>query len=130
MPTGTTASQTTYSVIPAQHRILWVNSVDLVWNAILASLSNQDEVTLIEDDEEEEGGDAARTSNSTIVVIDEHQLDGLKLEVVDPKFMLEQDGTALLGTNSTLFESDDAADTSSIGGGSNSTTTSASPALV
>mmetsp|Transcript_25286 Transcript_25286/g.36677 ORF Transcript_25286/g.36677 Transcript_25286/m.36677 type:complete len:478 (+) Transcript_25286:173-1606(+) len=27
----------TYSVIPARHRILWVNSVDLVWNAILAS---------------------------------------------------------------------------------------------
>jgi len=27
----------TYSIIPAQHRILWVNSVDLVWNAILAS---------------------------------------------------------------------------------------------
>lgn len=26
----------TYSVIPAQHRILWVNSVDLIWNAILA----------------------------------------------------------------------------------------------
>ena len=29
----------TYSVIPAQHRILWVNSVDLIWNAILASIS-------------------------------------------------------------------------------------------
>lgn len=29
----------TYSVIPAQHRILWVNCVDLVWNAILASMS-------------------------------------------------------------------------------------------
>lgn len=29
----------TYGVIPARHRILWVNCVDLVWNAILASLS-------------------------------------------------------------------------------------------
>merc|ERR1712226_7218 len=29
----------TYSVIPARHRILWVNCVDLVWNAILASMS-------------------------------------------------------------------------------------------
>lgn len=27
----------TYGVIPARHRILWVNSVDLVWNAILAT---------------------------------------------------------------------------------------------
>ena len=27
----------TYGLIPARHRILWVNSVDLVWNAILAS---------------------------------------------------------------------------------------------
>lgn len=27
----------TYSVTPSQHRILWVNSVDLIWNAILAS---------------------------------------------------------------------------------------------
>lgn len=26
-------------MIPAQHRILWVNCVDLVWNAILASMS-------------------------------------------------------------------------------------------
>jgi len=26
----------TYGLIPPQHRILWVNSVDLVWNAILA----------------------------------------------------------------------------------------------
>jgi protein Mpv17 len=30
----------TYSVIPARHRILWVNCVDLVWSAILASMSN------------------------------------------------------------------------------------------
>ena len=26
----------TYGVIPARHRILWVNCIDLVWNAILA----------------------------------------------------------------------------------------------
>jgi len=31
----------TYSVIPARHRILWVNCVDLVWNAILASMSQK-----------------------------------------------------------------------------------------
>jgi len=27
----------TYGLVPARHRILWVNSVDLVWNAILAT---------------------------------------------------------------------------------------------
>lgn len=27
----------TYGLIPARHRILWVNSVDLIWNAILAT---------------------------------------------------------------------------------------------
>lgn len=31
----------TYSVIPAQHRILWVNCVDLVWNAILATMAGR-----------------------------------------------------------------------------------------
>jgi protein Mpv17 len=30
----------TYSVIPARHRILWVNCVDLIWSAILANMSN------------------------------------------------------------------------------------------
>jgi len=34
----------TYGLIPAQHRILWVNSVDLVWNAILAALCRDEEV--------------------------------------------------------------------------------------
>ena len=31
----------TYSVVPARHRILWVNCVDLVWNAILSTLSRK-----------------------------------------------------------------------------------------
>lgn len=29
----------TYTIVPAQHRILWVNCVDLFWNAILASMT-------------------------------------------------------------------------------------------
>ena len=32
----------TYGLIPARHRILWVNSVDLIWNAILASQAQKD----------------------------------------------------------------------------------------
>ena len=31
----------TYGVIPARHRILWVNCVDLVWNAILAGMTSK-----------------------------------------------------------------------------------------
>jgi protein Mpv17 len=49
----------TYSVIPARHRILWVNSVDLIWNAILSTLARQEEP--IEDADE----------NSLIVVSEE-----------------------------------------------------------
>jgi hypothetical protein len=33
----------TYGLIPARHRILWVSSVDLVWNAILASQAQKDD---------------------------------------------------------------------------------------
>eukprot|EP00521_Asterionellopsis_glacialis_P006285 CAMPEP_0195281478 /NCGR_PEP_ID=MMETSP0707-20130614/767_1 /TAXON_ID=33640 /ORGANISM="Asterionellopsis glacialis, Strain CCMP134" /LENGTH=410 /DNA_ID=CAMNT_0040340363 /DNA_START=218 /DNA_END=1450 /DNA_ORIENTATION=+ len=32
----------TYGLIPARHRILWVNCVDLIWNAILASKASGD----------------------------------------------------------------------------------------
>jgi len=32
----------TYGLIPARHRILWVNSVDLVWNAILATKAQKE----------------------------------------------------------------------------------------
>mmetsp|Transcript_24231 Transcript_24231/g.51150 ORF Transcript_24231/g.51150 Transcript_24231/m.51150 type:complete len:589 (-) Transcript_24231:1192-2958(-) len=48
----------TYGLIPARHRILWVNSVDLVWNAILASKARDDGVAKKEDGEEygNEGG--------------------------------------------------------------------------
>jgi len=41
----------TYGVIPARHRILWVNCIDLIWNAILAlKTSGGDEATLEGDD--------------------------------------------------------------------------------
>jgi protein Mpv17 len=39
----------TYGLIPARHRILWVNCVDLVWNGILAGMSQRSQ----------EGGDNA-----------------------------------------------------------------------
>jgi protein Mpv17 len=40
----------TYGVIPARHRILWVNCVDLVWNAILATMSQKKEISPTEDE--------------------------------------------------------------------------------
>jgi protein Mpv17 len=33
----------TYGLIPARHRILWVNSVDLIWNAILSTMARNEE---------------------------------------------------------------------------------------
>ncbi|KAL7553792.1 hypothetical protein ACHAWF_017602, partial [Thalassiosira exigua] len=43
----------TYGLVPARHRILWVNSVDLVWNAILASKARDDG-----EGDDDGGGDA------------------------------------------------------------------------
>lgn len=43
----------TYSLIPAQHRILWVNSVDLFWNGLLASMAQKKSSVF----EELEGGE-------------------------------------------------------------------------
>jgi hypothetical protein len=41
-------------LIPAQHRILWVNCVDLVWNAILATQAQRKESVFEEIEGEEE----------------------------------------------------------------------------
>ena len=57
----------TYSVIPAQHRILWVNSVDLVWNAIISSAAQKDSVF-----EEIEGVEEESISTSVIINGTEH----------------------------------------------------------
>ena len=63
----------TYSVIPAQHRILWVNSVDLIWNAILATISRGDKE---EEEKEEEGGDLTDDGQ---IVADFGELDVLSV---------------------------------------------------
>ena len=65
----------TYSLIPAQHRILWVNSVDLVWNAILASQAQRTESVFEEKEGEEEEtlsklsvvGEPLKTSDATLL---------------------------------------------------------------
>lgn len=43
----------TCSLIPAQHRILWVNCVDLIWNAILASQAQRKDSVFEEMEEED-----------------------------------------------------------------------------
>ena len=43
----------TYGLIPARHRILWVNSVDLIWNAILASKAQKGDAEMEAIDNEE-----------------------------------------------------------------------------
>jgi len=69
----------TYSIIPAQHRILWVNSVDLVWNAILASQAQkkviegvQQEILILSafEEMEEEQEENEIQSTSCIMTID------------------------------------------------------------
>lgn len=54
----------TYGLIPARHRILWVNSVDLVWNAILASKARDD------GDDEDEGDDSEGPSEQEVSVLE------------------------------------------------------------
>ena len=77
----------TYSVIPARHRILWVNSVDLIWNAILATQATK---KLPEDGTLEDGEDArdkeedndqlshAASSEPRVVLPDENDTELLK----------------------------------------------------
>ncbi|KAL7485515.1 hypothetical protein ACHAW6_011115 [Cyclotella cf. meneghiniana] len=76
----------TYGLIPARHRILWVNSVDLVWNAILASKargdSTGDEKSTQAEEKSKEGieaGDSNGTfSLSSIMRLVAFEMDGLR----------------------------------------------------
>mmetsp|Transcript_6841 Transcript_6841/g.9994 ORF Transcript_6841/g.9994 Transcript_6841/m.9994 type:complete len:382 (-) Transcript_6841:148-1293(-) len=56
----------TYSVIPNRHRMLWVNSVDLVWNAILASMSRSEESI---DEQAEKDSKVALETNSDVLEV-------------------------------------------------------------
>jgi protein Mpv17 len=57
----------TYGLIPARHRILWVNSVDLVWNAILATKARGDNTSAGEDDGEEDAALGTKVGDSSLV---------------------------------------------------------------
>ncbi|KAL7458525.1 hypothetical protein ACHAWC_010124 [Mediolabrus comicus] len=61
----------TYGLIPARHRILWVNSVDLVWNAILASKARGDvtEDRANDDDSQHNENEADKQQNNSGPII-------------------------------------------------------------
>jgi len=54
--------------LPARHRILWVNSVDLVWNAILASKARSDE---------DENGDEIELNGDGTAILEASSTGGL-----------------------------------------------------
>ena len=62
-------------VIPAQHRLLWIEFVDIFWNAIHSALDRDGTIGL-----EEEGDDAA-----TIVAVEGHdnEVEEKMLEMLD-----------------------------------------------
>ena len=59
----------TYGVIPARHRILWVNSVDLIWNAILASQAQKGDPEAIIDEEIKESAVLAMESDDPLAQV-------------------------------------------------------------
>ncbi len=66
----------TYNAIPARHRILWVNCVDLFWNAILALKASNS----TDDEDDDIGGIdedavASVTRQELPVLSDEHNMD-------------------------------------------------------
>lgn len=87
----------TYGVIPARHRILWVNCVDLVWNAILAGMS-QAKAT-----EEEEVPDST----------------GTILEAVGEELPRHEEEPLLLDSQASLVVSTNMTDTVVVVDGSN-----------
>ena len=76
----------TYGLIPARHRILWVNMVDLFWNAILASKAQK----------VEESADVAYVVESAVeeadahVVHDQKDIDIPAVVVLDNQWVQDQ----------------------------------------
>ena len=85
----------TYGLIPARHRILWVNSVDLVWNAILASKARDDNN---EDNDKEINGEKA-TKQITELKGSNGVFD---LSSIMKDVAIEMEGQALNSTGKTL----------------------------
>lgn len=98
----------TYGLIPARHRILWVNCVDLIWNAILATLAGS------KDGGKEEGvlvdGVAVTVDTTPIISMApspaDHN-DGSEAEtMLEPAnfFFMDEDSSANVGENATVVQ--------------------------
>jgi protein Mpv17 len=82
----------TYGLVPARHRILWVNSVDLIWNAILANQAQESEPE--EETQLAEGPklvlESSSESHHVVVLDNRHFVDDQKDVVAEvPAFVLE-----------------------------------------
>jgi protein Mpv17 len=99
----------TYSVIPAQHRILWVNMVDLVWNAILSSISQKD--SSLDEEEAPLLADAGLATDGTLLValpfVEERQDTNGALRTISLLENTTEDARVLLHTTEEkLVEAD------------------------
>mmetsp|Transcript_2289 Transcript_2289/g.3258 ORF Transcript_2289/g.3258 Transcript_2289/m.3258 type:complete len:476 (+) Transcript_2289:96-1523(+) len=93
----------TYGAIPARHRILWVNCVDLFWNAILASMasgSNDDneednDNNIITEDPTISGGNVSDDDVITLnpLLIDESDMDELTEVLISNEAKQRMDDT-------------------------------------
>ena len=62
----------TYNVIPARHRILWVNCVDLIWNAILSLRTNSNDTSV---DTKTDDHDQSHGENNLEITVEEYVAD-------------------------------------------------------
>ncbi len=86
----------TYGLIPARHRILWVNSVDLVWNAILASKARGDDD--VKDEKESSGGGIVEGFETAENEEERNIFEriGLMLSNLDPSQQVEGDAKSTI----------------------------------
>ena len=111
----------TYGLIPARHRILWVNCVDLVWNAILATMSRSNPEPVVET-----AGDATveHMDASLALATNTNSTDS----VMDP-FFLSQDllPTVALDSTMELFDEVQVDLAAALGAGRNTTVATTIP---
>lgn len=94
----------TYGFIPARHRILWVNCVDLFWNAILALKTSAPEEDSEEKDaalaETSDNAESADSENASVIL----SVNGSTDERKDPRLMTQSDADEIiqLVSSSTL----------------------------
>jgi hypothetical protein len=94
----------TYTVVPAQHRILWVNCVDLFWNAILASMTGAKSNNNTNGDAVQ-AEEAMQANDLSSAMLLKQELVSVNKE--DSLFFVNSTGTTLptstlLNTNSTV----------------------------